>query len=142
MPRAAMVSARSKHEMGQGAEDGAGRWCRTANDTVRSCLAGRATHIIKAPDLDEASGVLCEHPVHLLVVDGDLPDLDSIELVRTARSMSPGMPAVALCGLVDSDLYHELVRELGSEGVMSKTVSPSRFTDVVSRLLAGSNSPM
>jgi DNA-binding NarL/FixJ family response regulator len=69
--------------------------------------------------LTEAVTTARTRPFDVVFVDVRLPDMESLEETRQLK-VGPFSPRVVLMTLDDVRLYHEVIAELGLDGVISK----------------------
>jgi putative nucleotidyltransferase with HDIG domain len=70
----------------------------------------------------------------LMLADIAMPDLGGIELLRSAKSMHPGMPVILVSGLYELALALEAI-EAGADDYLKKPVLPSEVAVLVRKYL-------
>src|SRR2546421_521896 len=80
----------------------------------------RGLHVITAGDGREAIAVLGAQPVHLVVTDLRMPDVDGFELLAHLRRSRPGLPVILMTGLGTA----ETASRLGSSGALECLAKP------------------
>ncbi|NOT58111.1 MAG: response regulator [Deltaproteobacteria bacterium] len=87
--------------------------------------------VCTAQSLTEASAAVQARPFDVVFVDARLPDMESVVETRQLKR-GPFSPRVVLMTLDDVRFYHDVVAELGLDGVITKF----RFGDEVTKFLA------
>ncbi|MEX2303252.1 MAG: HD domain-containing phosphohydrolase [Bryobacterales bacterium] len=70
----------------------------------------------------------------LMLADISMPDLGGIELLRSAKSMHPGMPVILVSGLYELALALEAI-DAGADDYLRKPVLPSEVATLVGKYL-------
>lgn len=70
----------------------------------------------------------------LMLADISMPDLGGIELLRSAKSMHPGMPVILVSGLYELALALEAI-DAGADDYLKKPVRPSEVATLVGKYL-------
>ncbi len=89
-----------------------------------------------AASAEEALGLLTSRRPELMVVDLQLPGMDGLDFVRTARQARPQARALVLSSLMDP-LALTRVRESGVEGYVEKDTRPERLEEAMLAVAAG-----
>ncbi|MGE5222064.1 MAG: response regulator [Omnitrophica WOR_2 bacterium] len=95
--------------------------------------AGYATSY--APTAREAITVLLDHPIHLVLLDLNLPDRDGMSLLAEIRLLDPYLPVVILTADPSMDKVTEALYKGVSDYVL-KPFSPDYILNRVSELFA------
>lgn len=92
-------------------------------------LNNRGFDVRHADDAASARTELKSGPVDLIVVDGQLPDLDAIDFVAELRERGMDTPVVYLSSVFRKrpDEYERLTEEFGVRLVLHKPISPVEF---------------
>jgi len=85
---------------------------------------------------EEALALLASAQPDVAIVDLQLPGMDGLEFVRSARQVRPQMRALVLSSLVDP-LALTRVRESGVEGYIEKDATPEQFADALGAVADG-----
>jgi len=106
------------------------RW----HQTVRTLLEPQGVQTISARSGREALHLIESTPVHVAVLDAQMPQLGGMQVIRLMREMHNAPPAILLAG----DLTSHLLREaLGMHvfSVLSKPVDLNVLLDTLARVL-------
>jgi DNA-binding response OmpR family regulator len=103
-----------------------------ADGASRSFLAGllrpRGFTVVQARSAADTWVALERHPVALLVIDAQLPDVKGADLVRSLRQKGVSLPVIFLAaGWLDHGSYQTLTDELGVRRVIHKPFSAYQF---------------
>lgn len=76
-------------------------------------------------------------PFDLVVTDIVMPDLDGLEIIRTLKSATAGVPVVAMSGggSFGGALYLDLASRLGADLVLDKPVAAQTLLQAIAVLL-------
>ena len=85
---------------------------------------------------EEALELLAEARPDVMMVDFQLPGIDGLELVRSARQIRPELRALVLSSLIDP-LALTRVRESGVEGYVEKDASPAELEEALTSVAQG-----
>jgi CheY-like chemotaxis protein len=104
-------------------------------DLLREILRGPATAIYTASSGAELVVLLSEHgPFDLIVTDVDMPWMDGIAAIRSARGSEVQAPVLVISGISRPDLPAEVAR-LGNAKLLQKPILVSDVRKAVSELL-------
>jgi len=84
----------------------------------------------------EALEHLSRRPLHLLICDLHMPQMDGVELFRRAREIVPGLSCVLMTGKPTADSAIRALR-LGVREYLTKPIETRRLLSTVKRLLEG-----
>jgi DNA-binding NtrC family response regulator len=104
------------------------------HQTVRHLLEPQGVETISARSGREALRLIESRPVHVAVLDQQMPQLGGLQVVKLMRELENAPPAILLA----SDLSSALLREaLGMHvfSVLSKPVDFNQLLDVLARVL-------
>jgi DNA-binding NtrC family response regulator len=104
------------------------------HQTVRGLLEPQGVETISARSGREALRLIESRPVHVAVLDQQMPQLGGLQVVKLMRELEQAPPAI----LLSSDLNSALLREaLGMHvfSVLSKPVDFNQLLDVLARVL-------
>jgi DNA-binding NtrC family response regulator len=104
------------------------------HQTVRHLLEPQGVETISARSGREALQLIESRPVHVAVLDQQMPQLGGLQVVKLMREMEKAPPAILLA----RDLNSALLREaLGMHvfSVLSKPVDFNQLLDVLARVL-------
>jgi CheY-like chemotaxis protein len=89
-----------------------------------------------ASNAREATRLLSEEAVHVILSDIGLPDLDGYELMRRLRqpgTLASETPAIALTGFAQANDEH-MAREAGYQGFATKPIDVAALVALIQRL--------
>ncbi|HEY2587010.1 MAG TPA: response regulator [Tepidisphaeraceae bacterium] len=107
------------------------RW----HQTVRGLLEPQGVQTISARSGREALQVIESQPIHVAVLDHQMPQLGGLQVVKLMRELHKTAPPAILLA---NDLTSHLLREaLGMHvfSVLSKPVDPNLLLDALARVL-------
>ena len=109
---------------------------------IRRLLGEREDmEVVEAASGEEAMGlVLGDHPVHLIVLDLNLPGLGGLELLRRLTRAAPKCPILVFSQHAEA-IYATKALEAGARGFISKNAMPEEFLEAVDTVLAGTVQP-
>jgi CheY-like chemotaxis protein len=104
------------------------------HQTVRGLLEPQGVQTISAHSGREALQLLESQPVHVAVLDHQMPQLGGLQVIKLMRELHKAPPSILLA----HDLTSHLLREaLGMHvfSVLSKPVDPNVLLDALARVL-------
>ncbi|HZU36934.1 MAG TPA: response regulator [Gemmataceae bacterium] len=104
------------------------------HQTVRGLLEPQGVQTLSAHSGREALQLLESHPVHVAVLDHQMPQLGGLQVIKLMRELHKAPPSILLA----HDLTSYLLREaLGMHvfSVLSKPVDPNVLLDALARVL-------
>ena len=104
------------------------------HNTVRTLLQTQGVQTVSARTGREALAVIEKQPVHLAVLDAQMPQLGGLQVMRLMREMHKAPPTI----MVADDMTSYLLREaLGMQvfSVLSKPVDFNLLLDAMARVL-------
>lgn len=104
------------------------------HETVRALLAPQGVQTISAHSGREALHVMESQPIHVAVLDHQMPQLGGLQVIKLMRELHNAPPAI----LLTNDLTSHLLREaLGMRvfSVLGKPVEPNLLLDALARVL-------
>jgi CheY-like chemotaxis protein len=104
------------------------------HQTVRGLLAPQGVHTVSARSGREALELLETYPVHVAVLDAQMPQLGGLQVIRMLRELHKATPAI----LLTDRLNHHLLQEaLGMQvfSVLAKPVDFNVLLDALARVL-------
>jgi CheY-like chemotaxis protein len=107
------------------------RW----HQTVRGLLEPQGVQTVTARSGREALQVMESRPIHVAVLDHQMPQLGGLQVVKLMRELHKSAPPAIL---LTNDLNSHLLREaLGMHvfSVLSKPVDPNLVLDALARVL-------
>jgi CheY-like chemotaxis protein len=107
------------------------RW----HHTIRGLLEPQGVQTITARSGREALDVIQAQPIHVAVLDYQMPQLGGLQVIRLLRELHKAAPPAILLA---NDLNNHLLREaLGMHvfSVLSKPVDPNQLLDALARVL-------
>ena len=105
---------------------------RDFRETLAGVFASRGFHTVLARDGQEALDILCQEPVHLLLLDMHMPRLTGLETIRRIREMQLPLPCILLSAALDRTIEAE-ARAAQAFSVFSK---PIRLPDITGAVRA------
>lgn len=72
---------------------------------------------------EKALEYLSDHPVNLMLVDMHMPEMDGVEVIKTAKQIKPDLPIIVMTGSPDSEIV-EIAIELSKLGVSNYLKEP------------------
>jgi DNA-binding NarL/FixJ family response regulator len=94
-------------------------------------------HLVAAcATLAEASGVIRDNRIDLLIADLNLPDGHGVQAIRMLRASQPQAEAMVISVLADDRNVIEAI-EAGASGYLLKDSDPINIIDAITDLLAG-----
>jgi two-component system response regulator YesN len=102
--------------------------------TIRELLAPQGVHTVSARNGREALRLIQSMPVHVAVLDAQMPQLGGLQVVKLMREMTPAPVTI----LLSSHLTNHLLQEaLGMQvfSVLSKPVDFNVLLDSLARVL-------
>ncbi len=104
-------------------------------DLLGDMLSSPTTAIYKAASGSELVMLIAEHgPFDLIVTDVDMPWMDGIAAIRSARGSEVQSPVLVISGISRPDLAAEVDR-LGNARLLRKPICLSALRQAVSELL-------
>ncbi len=102
--------------------------------TVRELLRPQGVETVSAHNGREALDLLETRPVHVAVLDVQMPQLGGLQVVRMMRDLHKVIPAILLANHLTDHLLHEA---LGMQvfSVLSKPVDFNVLLDALARVL-------
>ncbi len=79
--------------------------------------------------------------IDLIVTDLKMPKMDGLELLRSARSIVPGLPVIIMSAYCDDSVQREL-RLLDACRYIEKPFNPEKIRQTISRVFAELNVPL
>ena len=105
------------------------------HQTVRGLLEPQGVQTISARSGREALAVMESQPIHLAVLDHQMPQLGGLQVIKLVRELHKDAPPAILLA---HDLTSHLLREaLGMHvfSVLSKPVDPNLLLDAMARVM-------
>jgi DNA-binding NarL/FixJ family response regulator len=94
-------------------------------------LIGVAQTIAERTSASEAREFLKNHPVRLLIMADDLPDLPGLMFLAETRDLWPGMQRILMCADLDADLLIHAMKEGGILHYLTKPLDIDASTKVI-----------
>jgi CheY-like chemotaxis protein len=105
-------------------------------DMLRRTLEQAGFAVVAAQHGQDALARFWEHAIDIVVTDALMPKLDGFELIRILASQAPGLPIVAMSGIVDTRDFRDRALQAGAKVILSKPVNRAELVAVVRRLTA------
>ena len=103
-------------------------------DLLSSALAQESYVCHQASNVDEASKLLGEHPIDLVISDIMMPGRSGVELLRDLKKIDPDIAVLMITGLSDMNTAMECVH-LGADDYLTKPFSINRVVLTVKNLV-------
>lgn len=84
----------------------------------------------------QATALIEQNPVDLLITDLGLPEEDGIEIIRRLRKNRPGLKIIAISGTFGPDLL-KVAQHLGADATLGKPMRARDLLDCIHGLDAG-----
>jgi YesN/AraC family two-component response regulator len=101
-------------------------------------LARRGHAVQQAENGNEATKLLHEHPVDLVITDLAMPDCNGLELIARAREIQPGARIVAISGggkYLQRFAGPNLAEEMGVDAVVIKPFTCSKLGETIAAVM-------
>lgn len=104
---------------------------------LRRALIRSGHEVLEAGNGRQALALLARTPVHAIVTDIIMPDMEGIELILELRRTRPELPIVAMSagGRIGPDSYLYLAERSGATRTIAKPFSIGPFLDLVGEVL-------
>lgn len=89
--------------------------------SLTDVLEARGYQVYSATSGAAALAILREHPVHVLLTDVIMPDMNGVELYRATRQSQPSLVTIFMTAYAADDLIQQGLRE-GIKTVLTKPV--------------------
>ena len=104
------------------------------HQTVRQLLEPQGVQTISARNGREALGLIETRPIHVAVLDHQMPGLGGLQVIRMMREMQQAPPAILLSGQLTTHLLHEAMG-MHVFSVLSKPVDFNLLLDTLARVM-------
>jgi len=109
---------------------------------LRPALEIRGMRVLEAGRAADATEIIASEPVHMVVVDGLLPDANGIQWIAEQRAAGNQVPIAFVSAFwSDSASYRLLTQDLGAAFVARKPIMPDRIAARIERFLPGPEVP-
>jgi DNA-binding NarL/FixJ family response regulator len=95
-------------------------------------------HIAEASNGKEFLEYIENHPIHLALMDINMPIMNGIDATREAIKLHPNMRIIALSMLNDEDYYFKMI-DAGARGFILKDADSDELTKAVEMVMNGQN---
>ena len=104
------------------------------HDTLRTLLEPQGVQTVAARSGREALGLIESRPIHVAVLDQQMPQLGGLQVVKMMRQLKAAPPAILLANQLTTHLLHEA---LGMHvfSVLSKPVDLNVRLDALARVM-------
>jgi CheY-like chemotaxis protein len=102
--------------------------------TVRQLLLPQGVQTVSVRSGREALAVLEQRPVHVAVLDADMPQLGGLQVLKRLQSLPSPPPAILLARQLSSHLLHEALG-LRVFSVLGKPVDFNQLLDALARVM-------
>jgi DNA-binding NtrC family response regulator len=104
------------------------------HQTVRGLLQPQGVHTVSAHNGREALNLIESTPVHVAVLDAQMPQIGGLQVIRLLRELYRATPAILLTNHLTTHLLHEA---LGMQvfSVLTKPVDFNVLLDALARVL-------
>jgi CheY-like chemotaxis protein len=100
----------------------------------RRILEAAGCMVYTAESGSEGLKVLHDHPVDLLVLDLNMPELDGFEILTLLHSERPNLKVIVTSGFMQGAMLRA-ARFLGATAVLNKVEAPKRLIETIQTLL-------
>jgi|SRR5579862_197595 len=116
-------------------------------DDERAILRALATileesgfQVFTAESGRQATAILSEHQIDLLITDLSMPDEDGIELVRRLRKEHHALKVITMSGTFGPDLL-KAAQYLGADATLTKPMTVAQLLDCIRKLEVEADTP-
>lgn len=102
-------------------------------------LEGAGYEVAQAGNGIEAMNLVGAGDCDLVVLDMVMPEKEGAETVREIRRGHPGLPVLAISGVVNAAFYLTTAKYLGATATLRKPFTPEELLGLVAELLAPQN---
>lgn len=106
-------------------------------ELVEGILRGAGHEVTTADAGKKGVSILSSQPLDLVITDIFMPDLDGVEVIRTARRLRPGLCVLAMSVVTGKRGLLEAARALGAAGTLLKPFAAGELLDAVDACLQG-----
>ena len=71
--------------------------------------------------------------IELLITDLKMPGMDGLELIRSAKELKPGLPAILITAYGDDSVQRD-IRRLDGCGYIEKPFGPDRLMEMITEI--------
>ncbi|MDZ4850311.1 MAG: response regulator [Pirellulaceae bacterium] len=107
---------------------------RDFRDALAEALTRRGFGLLLASDGCEAIEIICEQPVHLMLVDMHMPRLSGLETLASLQKLEIEMPCVLMSAGLDDGIV-DRAKGLNTSSVLAKPFSLQTITSVIRHIL-------
>ncbi len=108
----------------------------SVREQVAAVLSERGYRVLQAGTVAEASLIEAREPLHLLLVDDELPDGDGVEWIARLRAAGNHLRVIFTSPpLLDSQRVARLYRQLHVSMVLDKPVAPTHLGELIEGLI-------
>jgi DNA-binding response OmpR family regulator len=100
---------------------------RDFRETLRDVFAPRGFQPLLAADGEEALEIVHRQPIHVLLLDMQMPRLDGLQTVRLVKQLKVILPCILLSARMDE----KLAERARQADVFSSLAKPIRFREVL-----------
>jgi CheY-like chemotaxis protein len=104
------------------------------HQTVRGLLEPQGVHTITARTGREALHMMESQPIHLAVLDTNMPQLGGLQVIRLAHTLPHPPPSILLANQLTNHLLHDALA-MHVFSVLSKPVDLNILLDAMARVL-------
>lgn len=89
--------------------------------------------VLTAQSGREATAMILEHPVDLLITDLNMPDEDGIEIIRRLRKDHPHLKVIAMSGKFGPNIM-TMAQKLGADATLNKPMTMTELLDCIRKV--------
>jgi DNA-binding NtrC family response regulator len=104
------------------------------HQTVRRLLEPQGVATVSAKSGREALNLIESQPIHVAVLDQQMPQLGGMQVIKLMRDMHDAPPAILLASQLSTNLLHDALA-MHVFSVMSKPVDFNVLLDTLARVL-------
>ena len=106
-------------------------------ELVDRILTEDGHEVIAAYSGKEGGAILASQPLDLVITDIYMPDMDGLELIRTARRLRPGLRILAMSSATGKYAILPVAKALGAAATLRKPFSRGELREAVQACLEG-----
>jgi DNA-binding response OmpR family regulator len=100
---------------------------------VATVLEQSGFQVFTAQSGREATAMILEHPIDLLITDLNMPDEDGIEIIRRLRKDHRQLKVIAMSGAFGPNIM-TVAQKLGAHATLSKPMTGTKLLDCIRKL--------
>jgi PAS domain S-box-containing protein len=101
---------------------------------LRRVLGESSHEVLDVSDGIQALQVCRKTEVDVVITDLAMPEKEGLETIQDLRREFPGIPIIAMSGMLDSDLFLKAAEVLGASAVLQKPIDTNKLLDTLRRI--------